>query len=210
MLNSFLQRMIADDFPKELRLDVALAAENRAEDSIREQLNKYTSATLNPDDPGSGYRDTLVGGNNDAGSQIFYGKTEVSCVRCHRIDGTGGEVGPDLSGIGLKRDRKYLMESIVHPNKEIAEGFTQVKVQTDDGVLHVGIIKKETEDYLVLLDADGKEIVLEQDAIEGVKPGQSSMPDDLIKQLSKKEVRDLVEFLAYRKTPAPENKTEHE
>jgi quinoprotein glucose dehydrogenase len=205
MLNSFLQRMIADDFP-----NVALAAESRAEDSIRQQLSKYTSATLNPDEPGSGYLDTLVGGNNDVGSKIFYGKTEVSCVRCHRIDGTGGEVGPDLSGIGLKRDRKYLMESIVHPNKEIAEGYTQVKVQTDDGVLHVGIVKKETDDYLVLLDADGKEIVLEQDSIEGVKPGQSSMPADLIKQLSKKEVRDLVEFLAYRKSPAPEKKTEHE
>lgn len=210
MMSSFLKRMIANDFPAELRLDVALAAEQRAEKPIQEQLKIYTAAMVQPEEPGSAYLDTLVGGNHDAGSKIFYGKTEVSCVRCHTIDGTGGEVGPVLSGIGLTRDRKYLMESIVHPNKDISEGFAQVKVQTDDGALHVGIVKKETDEYLVLLDADGKEIVLEQDSIEGVKPGQSSMPDDLVKQLTKLEIRDLVEYLSHRKTPTPEKKTDHE
>ena len=152
----------------------------------------------------------MVGGNHEAGSKIFSGKTEVSCVRCHQVDGNGGKVGPDLSSVGLIRDRKYLMEAIVDPNKEIAEGFAQVKVQTDLGEIHVGIVQSESDDLLVLMDADGKLIEIDQDTIDGRKTGQSSMPDDLIKSLTKKEVRDLVEFLAQRKNPIKTNKTEHE
>lgn len=208
LLGNFMRRMIANDFDPALRLDVALAAENRQTESLQEQLKVYNAAMIKSGDPASDYMDTLFGGNNDRGSKIFFEKTEVSCVRCHKIDGTGGEVGPDLSGIAIKRDRKYLMESIVHPNKDISEGFAQVKVQTVDGELFVGLVRKETDDYLVLLDADAKEIVIDQDDIDGVKPGQSSMPADLMKQLTKKELRDLVEYLSNRKTP-PSN-TEHE
>ena len=96
------------------------------------------------------------------------------------------------------------------PNKEIAKGFEQVKVQTDEGDLHVGIVKQETDDLLVLLNAYGNEVVIEQDIIIGRKKGQSSMPDDLVNQLTKQEIRDLVEFLSHRKTKPPEKKTEHE
>ena len=210
MLTSFLKRMSADDFAKDLRLDVATAAANRSEDSIKKMLKAYEDGMTKADDPVSSYMDALVGGKNDVGSKIFYEKTEVSCVRCHKIDGTGGAVGPELSSIGLLRDRKYLLESIVHPNKVIAEGFSQVKVFTVEGLMHVGIVKKETEDLLVLLDSDANEIVISKDDIDDQKMGKSSMPDDLIKQLSKKEIRDLVEFLSNRKSPVAKKATEHE
>ena len=76
--------------------------------------------------------------------------------------------------------------------------------------MHVGIVQSETDDLLTLMDADGKLIEIDQDSIEGRKTGQSSMPDDLIKSLTKKEVRDLVEFLANRKTPIEKDTTKHE
>ncbi|MDG1875143.1 MAG: c-type cytochrome [Mariniblastus sp.] len=210
LLNSLLQKMIRGEVADELRLDVTMAAGNREEEELKKSLSLYEAKTTSPDNKMSAYVDTLAGGDYEAGAKIFFGKTEVSCVRCHQVDGTGGEVGPELSGVAIKRNRKYLLESIVDPNKEIAEGFAQIKVQTDEGELHTGIVKRETDEFLVLLDADGKEILIEQDAIEGKKQGQSSMPDDLIKQLTKKEVRDLVEYLSGRKTPQPDKKIEHE
>lgn len=209
MLASFLQRMKADDFPANLRLDVTLAAEGREEPAVKTELDEYMAAVVKPDDPASPYLDTVAGGDNDKGSRIFFGKTEVSCVRCHRIDGTGGAVGPELSSIGLTKDRKYLLEAIVHPNKIVAEGFAQVKVMTDEGDLFVGLIKRETDEALLLLDADGKEIVIDKETIEDQRPGQSSMPDDLAKHLTKKEIRDLVEYLSHRKTE-PASGEEHE
>ena len=209
LLVSFLRRMNADDFPPNLRLDVALAAANRDEAEVKDQYRTYVAAMVNANDPASPFKDAMIGGEDSKGSRIFYGKTEVSCVRCHRIDGTGGAVGPELSSIGLTKDRQYLLESIVHPNKIVAEGFSQVKVMTDEGDLFVGIVKRETDDALVLLDADGKEIAIEKVAIEDQKPGQSSMPDDLVKHLTKKEIRDLIEFLSNRKSK-PVDESEHE
>jgi len=212
LLATLIKRAAKGELSPQLRLDVTDSAGNREDDSVKQVLASYLAVTVKPGDKGSAYLDTLAGGNSEAGSKIFSGKTEVSCVRCHKIDGNGGEVGPDLSNVGSKRDRKYLMEAIVDPNKEISEGFAQVKVQTDLGEMHVGIVQSETDDLLVLMDADGKRIEIEQDAIEGRKTGQSSMPDDLIKSLTKKEVRDLVEFLAQRKSKAAadETSTEHE
>ena len=200
LLTSLIHRAGNGSLSSELRLDVTDAASNREDDSVKKVLAGYVAKIVKPGDKGSEYLDALSGGNQEAGSKIFSGKTEVSCVRCHRVDGTGGEVGPDLSSVGLTRDRKYLMEAIVDPNKDIAEGYAQVKVQTDLGEMHVGIVQSETDDLLVLMDADGKLIEIDQDTVEGRKTGQSSMPDDLIKSLTKKEVRDLVEFLANRKT----------
>ena len=59
---------------------------------------------------------------------IFTTKAELECVRCHKVNGpngelAGGEVGPELSGIGARQTRTYLLESIVDPNKQIAQGF---------------------------------------------------------------------------------------
>ena len=210
LLNKLIQSAARDELAVELRLDVTESAAKRTDESVEKLLAAYRSKKTKPGDKGSAFVDTLAGGNAEAGSKIFSGKTEVSCVRCHKIDGNGGEVGPDLSSVGLKRNRKHLMEAIVDPNKEITEGYAQVKVQTDLGEMHVGIVQSETDDLLVLMDADGKLIEIDQDSIEGRKTGQSSMPDDLIKSLTKKEVRDLVEFLASRKAPIKEDKTKHE
>jgi quinoprotein glucose dehydrogenase len=209
MLASFLRKMNANDFPANLRLDVAMAAQGRSEEDVNSQYLAYMHDMVEEGNPAAAYKDSLMGGDDAKGSSVFYGKTEVSCVRCHRIDGTGGEVGPDLSSIGLTKDRQYLLESIVDPNKIVTDGYTQVKVMTDEGDLFVGVVKRETDKTLVLMDADGKQIVIQQEAIEDRKPGKSSMPDDLVRQLSNKEIRDLVEFLSNRKTK-PAISTEHE
>jgi quinoprotein glucose dehydrogenase len=210
LLNA-LEEVSSTNFPAALRLDVVMAAENRQEPAIQQRLEEYRNELAADEDPAMVYTDTLVGGDAEAGRQVFFGKTEVSCVRCHRIFGTGGKVGPDLSGVGLKNDRKYLLESMVNPNKAITEGYGTVKVQTIDGMIYVGIVQSESETQLQLMDADGKKFFIAQDDIEGIKPGLSAMPDDLAKQLSHNEIRDLVAYLATLKTPvAPANASEHE
>ena len=74
------------------------------------------------------YREVLAGGDAQRGMSIFTTKAEVECLRCHKVKGptgeiTGGEVGPELSGIGVRQNRTYLLESIVDPNKQIAQGL---------------------------------------------------------------------------------------
>ena len=208
-----LDKVSSTNYPKELRLDVVMAAENREEEAIVKRLAEYRKELLAYNDPSMVYTDTLYGGNAEAGKKVFSGKTEVSCVRCHRIHGVGGKVGPDLSGVAFTKEkgRQYLLEAIADPNKAIAEGYAQIKIQTLDGLIITGIVKSETDNEIQLMDADENLIMVSKDDIEGTKPGLSSMPDDLAKQITPTEIRDLIEYLAGMKTPpAPAKKTEHE
>ena len=70
--------------------------------------------------------------------KIFTAKAEVECLRCHKIkppagEAMGGEVGPELSDVGARQNREYLLESIVSPDKQIAKGFESVVLATSDG-----------------------------------------------------------------------------
>ena len=154
------------------------------------------------------YKECLYGGSGDAGRKIFFEKTEASCIRCHRIGNKGGDVGPNLQDLALRhKDREYILESIVDPNKVIAPGFESASVKTKDGLRITGVVKKDDDKVLVLADGNGL-VTIQKDNIETRKTGQSPMPVDIYKQLTKNELRDLVEFLANQKTEIAKPKEE--
>ena len=66
---------------------------------------------------------------------------------------------------------------------------------TDDGKNHVGILKREDDHSLQLLTVEGKEFAIQKESISVRGRGKSSMPEDLIKRLNERELRDLVQFL---------------
>ncbi|MFM9197491.1 MAG: hypothetical protein ACKOWG_17475 [Planctomycetia bacterium] len=117
-------------------------------------------------------------------------------MRCHRAEGTGGDVGPRLDGIAARRDRAYLLESIVRPSSQFAEGYRTTVVVTDDGRTLAGILKSETSDEVVIMTADGRSHRVPTASIEDRSEGASAMPADLATKLTRREVRDLVEWLA--------------
>src|SRR5262249_36998698 len=127
---------------------------------------------------------------------IFLHKGEVACLRCHKVHGLGGDVGPDLTGIGTRQNRDYLLEAIVDPNKQIAKGFETVVLTMANGQIHTGIIKKEDAKEVQLMTADAKLVTVAKDQIDERERGKSAMPEDIIQHLTKSELRDLVEFLA--------------
>lgn len=209
LLLGYLDKMMRDDFDDAVRLDVVLASEKRKSNAMKEKLSAYRQMLAARSSLTAQYNDALLGGDPRAGRRVFNGKTEVSCVRCHKVGNQGGEVGPNLSGIGLTRDREYLLEAIVEPNKKIAEGFAQTKVLTIDGLLIVGLVKKETDEKMILLNAEGEEVEVLIDDIEDTLPGASSMPEELHLKLSPKELRDLIAFLAEQKKTPEEIELEH-
>ena len=142
------------------------------------------------------YRDALQGGDAKRGREIFFTKTELSCVRCHQVGSQGGEVGPVLTEIGKAKDRKYLLEAIAYPDAKIAENFETIILLTEDDEVLTGILKKETDTEIQLIDADGKILKVDPDIILARRKGKSSMPADLIKSMSRDELRDLVAYLA--------------
>ena len=142
------------------------------------------------------FRETMFGGDAEKGKKLFFERAEVSCLRCHKVNGTGGGVGPDLTGIGKKQTREYLLESIVDPNKQIAKGFETVVLTLTNGQVKSGILRFDNGKEVHLMNPDGQLIVVPTSRIEERSRGKSAMPEDVIKKLSRSELRDLVEYLA--------------
>jgi quinoprotein glucose dehydrogenase len=195
VLSQWLDRLLAGKAPPSVQLELLQAAERRSAPEIKQKLARF-EASRNKDDSIAGYRESLFGGNARAGREIFLNKTEVACLRCHKVRGEGGEVGPDLTGIGAKQTREYLLESIVDPNKQIAKGFETVVLALKDGTNVSGVLKEENAQEIRLITPEAAYITLAKKDVEARETGKSAMPEDAIKHLSKRELRDLVEFLA--------------
>ncbi|MEZ6093791.1 MAG: HEAT repeat domain-containing protein [Pirellulaceae bacterium] len=196
-INRQLQTLANGSLSPELRLELRKAAKivSNENERISSLLLQY-EAELSTGKPSQAFRDCLFGGDAERGRTLFFERTELSCVRCHRIGLTGGNVGPNLSDVGKKRDREYLLRSIVEPNSEITEKFGTVVVADESGKTYSGIVHLENADVLRLITADGEFVTIEQEAILDRRTGESAMPKDLINKLTPFELRDLVEFLS--------------
>src|SRR5205085_590752 len=167
-----------------LQLDILDAADRRATPKIRRKLTRWESARSGSD-PLAGYQETLYGGDPAEGKKIFFDKPEAQCVRCHKIAGEGGEVGPDLTQVGAQKDRRYLLESIVLPNQQIAKGFESVSVVLKTGDTFAGVLKNETADELVLNSADTGLLPIKKADIDSRRASLSPMPEGLGQILTK-------------------------
>jgi quinoprotein glucose dehydrogenase len=195
LLAEWLDRLLAGKVMPEVQLDLLEAAARHPATAVHQKLARFETARPQHDHLAN-YRECLVGGDSEAGRQIFFERTAVSCLRCHKVKGVGGDVGPDLIGIGARQKRDYLLESIVDPNRQIAKGFESVVITLTSGKYVTGIIKSEDAREVRLITAEGALVTVAKADIDERTRGKSAMPDDLMKSLSKGDLRDLVEFLA--------------
>jgi quinoprotein glucose dehydrogenase len=214
LLARWLDRLQGGQVDADMQLDLLEAAAHRSSPAVKDRLAKFEAARSNGDAVAR-YREVLQGGDARRGMRIFIQKAEVSCLRCHKVRGPrgepfGGDVGPDLTGLGAKQSRDYILEAIVDPNAKIAQGFETVVLATDDGQVVTGVLRSEDDKAVHLITAEGKTIDVPKSTIEDRKRGQSAMPADVIKQLSKAELRDLVEYLANLKQGAQAARTGQE
>ena len=143
-----------------------------------------------------GFHATLAGGDASEGKRIFQEHVGVQCLRCHAVRGEGGIVGPPLTSVAQRLTRGQLLESIVLPNATIALGYENVTLVLKSGANPSGLVKSETADELVLdSPEDGKLNVKKVDIVKRQR-GLSAMPEGLDKLMTRRELRDLVEYLS--------------
>ena len=193
-LGADLDDLLAGRWKPELALDLLDAARKRNSPALAAQLQKYDAAQ-NKSDPLAEFRVALTGGNADNGYAIMQ-RSDASCIRCHTVHHQGGIVGPVLDGVGSRQNREYLLESIVYPNAKIAPGFETALIHLKNGKTVTGVVKKETPAQVDLMNADGKIEAVKTADIQSRTRGVSAMPEGFAKTLSKRDLRDLVEFLA--------------
>ena len=144
------------------------------------------------------YAGTLEGGSAGAGRGYFYYNSAGQCIRCHSIKGDGGKVGPSLTEIGKTLSRQQILEAIVDPSARLSPGFGTVKITLTDGNEVTGILMEENEKQLILKTSDAEPLEVELSRISKRQNFPSGMPA-MGSVMSKKEIRDMVEFLANMK-----------
>jgi len=195
ILTEWLDRLIRNMVPPPLQLDVIMAALDRRDPVLVRKSSAYM-ASFQRSSIRTRVQPLLHGGDAERGRTQFDNRVKTQCRRCHKINGTGGVVGPDLTRIGAQQSREYLAEALVAPDRAIAKGYESVVVITNNGNILTGILKAEDNTRLELIAANGETVTVSKSEIEVRKNGKSVMPGDLMSRLSPLVIRDLIEFLA--------------
>ena len=141
-------------------------------------------------------------GNPGHGREVFFREGQNSCGSCHRVQGRGHWIGPDLSTIGVKYGRDELIRSILSPSTAIGYNFRSVVCALDDGRVITGLPVEETPERLILKTATGERVTIPTSSIEERRTSDVSlMPDGLAQTLTDAELVDLVSFLSTLKQP---------
>jgi putative heme-binding domain-containing protein len=204
LLETQMQHLLEGKVPAGASLDLIEAATKRATPALKDLVKKYDKSRKSDDDLAK-FRECLEGGDFITGRNIFREKDEAGCFRCHKHGGTGGDVGPALDELGTHRDREYILRAILYPNATFAKGYENVAVTLEDNSLVAGVVMAESPSTLTITPLgtqSSKEIPTSQIKRRDRIP--SSMPEHLDNILSKKELRDLIEFLA-TKPSLPKN-----
>jgi putative heme-binding domain-containing protein len=136
-------------------------------------------------------------GNVERGRQAFLNVEKSQCLKCHRVGEQGERTGPELTGIGARFSRIYIVESILEPSRTIAPSFGTITVLLQDGRTLSGVKTAETEAEFTLVDNQGqKHLVLKAEIEEQKTSSQSTMPDGLEKRLTDQEFVDLIAYFA--------------
>jgi quinoprotein glucose dehydrogenase len=180
-----------------IELDVIAAAEARSSDTMKTILAAYRAHLIEAakTDPLATFRASQSGGNVARGEAIFRGHRRAQCLRCHKVNGYGGEAGPDISKVASRGNREFLLESLVDLHAKIAKGFGTVTFILNDGKVISGTVKSESESEVILTLPQGRAVTIKSADVDERTSPKSAMPG-VRDVLTKAELRDLVEFLS--------------
>jgi putative membrane-bound dehydrogenase-like protein len=138
-----------------------------------------------------------LNGSADAptGRRVFFHPKLTGCYRCHRVDGRGREVGPDLSVIG-RTERRHLLESILQPSNLVPPHYQVWQLELHDGRSLTGMLLRTHLDEYSYVDPQGNQFkVRTTDIAESHAASQSIMPVGMADRLTDQELRDLLAYL---------------
>jgi quinoprotein glucose dehydrogenase len=189
--DALLARQFAKVDP-ELELDLLETARKAkgADSKGKAEALKNKLAKLGPLGP---FQPTLRGGDARKGKDLAMGHPAAQCIRCHKIGSTGGVLGPDLSKVASRLAPDKILESLIHPQAELAEGYGLLVATLKDGSTVSGSIVKASPESYSFQSPDGKESTIKRSLIEKEFLASPMPPTGPI--LTKVEIRDIIAYL---------------
>lgn len=129
-------------------------------------------------------------GDVDKGRFVFI----QNCAVCHKVNGVGGKVGPDITGMGTHGARA-LLPVILDPSREVEPGYAEWVAWLKDGRTVSGILARDGEQSILLRSSSGEIEVQRSDITELKNTGKSPMPGGF-ESLGSEKLRDLIAYLS--------------
>ncbi|CAM3460214.1 HEAT repeat domain-containing protein [Pontibacter korlensis] len=194
VFEQLLTKLEKGKLPSEVHLELAEAIDSTKSPQLIARY-KEVSASQSPDALAASFEGSLFGGDAERGRRIFFSHQTAQCIRCHSYDDMGGNAGPRLNGISKKLTRPQLLEALVNPSARLAPGYGVVTVELKNGQSVSGILQGEKENSLLVRVGGQPDTLIRKSDIAKRVNAASSMPS-MQHLLSKREIRDVVSFLA--------------
>ncbi len=130
-------------------------------------------------------------GDLKRGKEIY----EANCAVCHKFNGQGGSVGPDLTGIQA-RERSDILLEILDPNRSVEDNYRLWTATTKDGTTYSGRLEAETQSTVEILDVTAQKHVIERSEIESLQASALSIMPVGFEALPEDDLKALIEYLA--------------
>jgi cytochrome c oxidase cbb3-type subunit III len=131
-------------------------------------------------------------GDTARGSALFRSK---GCFQCHRVDGQGGRLGPDLTVIGQARSQDYLRRSIIDPNADVPQQYWVLTCANTAGARYEGFILNQDTYTVEFIDMQGELHSLMKSELKDYRVDHVSKMPSFKAALSAGELDDLVAYL---------------
>jgi putative heme-binding domain-containing protein len=158
------------------------------------QETEWKLADLTPD-----LEHFMHGRSYAVGKQLF---TAANCLACHKMNGVGFEIGPDLTKIDPKNKPLDILRSLLEPSQKIDEKYQSYLFELKNGKIITGMIVAETPQTVSVIEnplAKSKPVVIKKADIDAKeKSAKSIMPEGQLSKLRREEVLDLLGYIYAR------------
>ncbi len=194
ILADWMRRLLRGEVPAALQLDLLQATAARDAAPLQSLRQEY-EASLRDDDPLAAYAVCLEGGDAAAGRRVFFDHEATRCTRCHTAQGSGGNAGPRLDGIGARQGAAYLLESLIVPGAQIAPGFATTVLELHNGDLLAGVLTRDQDGEVEITNIQGESTKVAVARIKERRTAKDSAMPAMGQSLDRRQLRDLIAYL---------------
>lgn len=132
-------------------------------------------------------------GNAARGHDLFIGKGQ--CATCHRVNGRGPRVAPDLSDVGAARTPAALQRTLMDPASQMMPINRPVKITMKDGKTYTGRRLNEDTYTVQIIDQHEQLRSIDKNTIRTMTVETTSPMPSYAKTFTPDEMSDMIAYL---------------
>ncbi len=127
---------------------------------------------------------------------------KAQCAKCHQFGARGEKLGPDLTNVSRRLQRKEILLETMFPSYDLSDEYSSVRVQTRQGIVHAGMMTKVDVKTITIVGADAKQTVIAKSDVEQIQSDATSiMPAGLLEPLTLEEIVALFAYMQHPPEP---------